>query len=59
MNQMHNIRYGLKYNLGSVEGATAGSCAGREKPVAALLPIEAQLGLIRGATWLVQYLLDL
>jgi hypothetical protein len=59
MNQMHDIRYGLKCNLGAVEGATAGSGAGREKPVAALLPIEVRLGLICGATRLVQYLLYL
>jgi hypothetical protein len=59
MNQMHDIRYGLKRNLGPVEGATAGSGAGCEKSVATFLPIEARLGLIRGATRLVQYLLDL
>jgi hypothetical protein len=58
MNQMHDIRYGLKSNLGAIEGAAAGSRAGREQPVAAFLPIEAWLGLIRGATRLVQYLLD-
>jgi hypothetical protein len=59
MNQMHDIRYGLKSNLGAVEGATASSGAGCEKPVATLLPIEARLGLVRGATRLVQYLLYL
>jgi hypothetical protein len=59
MNQMHNIRYGLKCNLGAIEGASTGSRTGREKPVAAFLPIKARLGLIRGATRLVQYLLYL
>jgi hypothetical protein len=59
MNQMHDIRDGLKSNLGAVEGATAGSGAGCEHPVATLFPIEARLGLIRGATRLVQYLLYL
>jgi hypothetical protein len=59
MNQMHNIRYGLKCNLGSVERTTAGSGAGCEHPIATLLPIKTRLGLIRDATRLVQYLLDL
>jgi hypothetical protein len=58
MNQMHDIRYGLKSNFGAIEGATAGSGSGREKPIAALLPIEARLRLIGGATRLVQYLLN-
>jgi hypothetical protein len=58
MNQVHDIRYGLKCNLGAIEGAAAGSGAGGKHPVATLLPIEAWLGLIRGATGLVQYLLD-
>jgi hypothetical protein len=59
MNQMHDIRYGLKSNLCTVEGAAAGSGAGCEHPVASLLPIEARLGLIRRATRLVHYLLYL
>jgi hypothetical protein len=56
---MHNICDWLKGNLGAIEGAAAGSRAGRKKPVAAFLPIKARLGLIRGATRLVQYLLYL
>jgi hypothetical protein len=59
MNQMHNISNGLKSDLCAVEGAAAGSGAGREQLVAALLPIEVRLGLICGATRLVQYLLYL
>jgi hypothetical protein len=59
MYQMHNISYGLKSYLCAIEGATAGSSAGCEHPVATLFPIEARLGLIRGTTRLVQYLLDL
>jgi hypothetical protein len=58
MNQMHNIRYGLKSNLCAIKSAAAGSGAGCEHPVATLLSIEARPGLIRGATRLVQYLLD-
>jgi hypothetical protein len=59
MNQMHNISNGLKSNFCAIKCAAAGSGAGCEKPVAAFLPIEARLGLIRGATRLVQYLLYL
>jgi hypothetical protein len=59
MNQMHNIRYWLKCNLGAIEGAASGSGARSEQSVATLLPIEARLGLIRGATRLVQHLLYL
>jgi hypothetical protein len=59
MNQMHDICYRLKSNLGAIEGAASGSGAGRKQTVATLLPIEARLGLIRGTTRLVQYLLDL
>jgi hypothetical protein len=59
MNQVQDIGDRLKSNLGAVKGATAGSGARGENPIAALLPIEARLGLIRGATRLVQYLLDL
>jgi hypothetical protein len=59
MNQMHDIRYGLKSNLGAVEGASAGSRAGSEQPVASFLPVEVRLGLICGATRLIQHLLNL
>jgi hypothetical protein len=56
---MHNIGDGLQSNLCAIEGAATGSRAGREQPVAAFLPIEARLGLSRGATRLSQHLLDL
>jgi hypothetical protein len=56
---MHNISNGLKSNFCAIKCAAAGSGAGCEKPVAAFLPIKARLGLIRGATRLVQYLLYL
>jgi hypothetical protein len=58
MNQMYDIRNGLKSNFCAIEGAATGSSTGCEKPVAAFLPIETRLGLIRGATRLVQYVLD-
>jgi hypothetical protein len=48
----------LKSNLGAIEGAAAGSRAGCKQTIATLLSIEARLGPIRGATGLVQYLLD-
>jgi hypothetical protein len=54
---MHDIRDRLKSNLGAVECAATGSGAGREQTIATLLSIEARLGLIRGATRLVQHLL--
>jgi hypothetical protein len=59
MNQMHDIRYGLESNLRAIEGAAASSSARCKHPIATLLSIKARLGLIRGATRLVQYLLDL
>jgi hypothetical protein len=59
MNQMHDIGNWLKSNLCAIEGATTGRGTGGEHPIATLLPIEAWLGLIRGATRLVQYLLYL
>jgi hypothetical protein len=58
MNQVHDIRNGLKSNLGAIEGAATGCGAGREHAIAALLPVQALLGLIRGATGLIEHLLN-
>ncbi len=59
MNQMHNISNGLKSNLCAVKSAAAGRGPRREQTIATLLSIEARLGLVCGATRLVQYLLYL
>jgi hypothetical protein len=59
MNQMRYVGDGLKGNLGAVEGAPARGSARSEEFVASFLPIQVRLRLIRGATRLVQDLLDL
>jgi hypothetical protein len=57
MNQMHDIRDWLKGYLGAVEGASASGCSGSEQFVTACLSVTAWLGLVGGATRLVQHLL--
>ena len=54
MNQMHDIRYWLEGNLRAIEGAASSGGAGSEYPIATLLTVVAWLGLIRGATRLIQ-----
>jgi hypothetical protein len=55
---MHNIGDGLKSDLGAVKGAPTCSGPWRKHTIAALLPFQALLGLIRGATGLIEYLLN-
>jgi hypothetical protein len=57
MNQVHNIRDGLKSNLGAIKRAAAGSGAGHKHTIAALFSVRVVLGLIRRATRLIEYLL--